>query len=91
MELSQTIGWIGFSSGFFISIPQILRTIKLKSTNDLSVTTFILIQITSACFLIRAVAIKELVFIAFYIFIFLSNTIQLFLLFKYRNVNFSKP
>ncbi len=87
MDLSQTIGWIGFSSGLFIGIPQILRTIKLKSTNDLSVMTFLLIQITSTCFLIRAFAIKELVFIAFYIFIFLSNIIQLFLIWKYRNIN----
>jgi uncharacterized protein with PQ loop repeat len=93
MDISQIISWIGFGAGLFISIPQILRTIKLKRAHDLSIMTFFLIQISSVCFFIRAVAIKELVFTAFYTFIFLTSTIQIILIWKYRQVpiNVSKP
>jgi uncharacterized protein with PQ loop repeat len=84
MEPTKLISWIGFSAGLLIGIPQIVKTMKLKSARGVSALTFLLIVITAACFLIRSFAIKELSFIAYYLFIFASASTQLFLIWKYR-------
>lgn len=85
MELSQVLSWIGTATGMFIGIPQIVKTIKIKRADDLSPTTFILILFTCSCLLVRAITIKEPAFILYYTFLILINSLQLFLIWKYKN------
>jgi MtN3 and saliva related transmembrane protein len=84
MELSQFLGWLGTVIGIFIGIPQLVKTIRTKKAGDLSVITFILILMTCSCLLVRAIAIKELAFIFYYIFLILINSLQIFLIWKYK-------
>lgn len=84
MELTQLMSWIGSLTGMLIGIPQIAKTIKMKSARDVSAITFLLILITCSCLLVRAIAIKEAAFICYYSFIILSASFQLFLIWKYK-------
>ena len=84
MELSQILSWVGTTTGMLIGVPQLVKTIRTKKASDLSATTFILILITCACLLVRAIAIKEPAFIFYYAFLILINSLQLFLIWKYR-------
>ena len=84
MELTVAMSWIGFITGILIGIPQIVKTIRMKSARDVSSTTFLLLLITCSCLLVRAIAIKEAAFICYYSFIILSASFQLFLIWKYR-------
>ena len=85
MELSQILSWVGTGTGMFIGIPQIVKTVRTRKVSDLSPTMFILILITCSCFLIRAIVIRELAFIFYYSFLILINSLQLFLIWKYKD------
>ena len=87
MELSQVLSWIGTGTGMLIGLPQLVKTIRTKKTGDLSATTFILILITCSCLLVRAIAIEEMAFIFYYAFLIIVNSLQLFLIWKYREQN----
>ena len=84
MELSQILSWVGTTTGMLIGIPQLVKTVRTKKAGDLSATTFILILVTCSCLLVRAIAIKELAFIFYYTFLIFVNSLQLFLIWKYR-------
>jgi len=85
MEFSQLLSWVGSAIGMFVGIPQIIKTLKTKRSGYLSATTFILIVITCCCLLARAIAIREAAFIFYYTFLILINSLQIFLIWKYRN------
>jgi uncharacterized protein with PQ loop repeat len=85
MELSQVMSWIGFIVGMFIGIPQLVKTVKTKRAGDLSAMTFVLILITCSCLLVRAITIKEMAFVCYYIFLIFTNSLQLFLIWKYKD------
>ena len=85
MELSQILSWIGFIVGMLIGIPQLVKTVKTKSAGDLSAMTFVLVLITCSCMLARAIAIKEMAFVCYYIFLICANSLQLFLIWKYKD------
>ena len=85
MELSQLLSWIGTTTGMFTSIPQLVKTVKTKKVDGLSATTFVLIVITCFCLLMRAIAIKEMAFIFYYTLLVILNSLQLFLIWKYKN------
>jgi len=85
MELSQVLSWVGTGTGMLISLPQLVKTVRTKKSNDLSATTFILILITCSCLLVRAIAIQEMAFIFYYAFLIFVNSLQLFLITKYKN------
>jgi uncharacterized protein with PQ loop repeat len=87
MELSQILGWIGTTTGMLIGIPQLVKTIKTRRAGDLSATTFILIVVTSSCLLARAIAIREMAFIFYYGFLTIVNSLQPFLIWKYKGKN----
>jgi uncharacterized protein with PQ loop repeat len=84
MELSQVLSWVGTATGMFVGVPQLVKTVRTKKTSDLSATTFILILMTCACLLVRAIAIREAAFILYYTFLILINSLQLFLIWKYK-------
>lgn len=87
MELSQILTWIGTGTGLFTSIPQLAKTVRTKKVGDLSPTTFVLIVITCSCLLARMIVIKESAFIVYYSLLILINSLQLFLIWKYKNKN----
>lgn len=70
MIISEIIGWIGVVLSILISVPQFIKSLKEKSTKGLSKQTYQLLFLTVLCYLIRAIAIKEPIFIA-------SNAINL--------------
>jgi len=84
MELSQILSWTGTATGMLIGIPQLVKTIRTRKAGDLSAITFILSLITCSCLLVRAIAIQEPAFIFYYIFIIFINSLQLFLIWKYK-------
>ena len=85
MELSQVLSWIGTTTGVFVGIPQLVKTVRTKQVGDLSATTFALILITCACLLVRAIAIREPSLMFYYTYLVLINSLQLFLIWKYKN------
>ena len=60
---SEIIGWIGVLLGIFVSVPQAIKSIKEKSTKGVSLHAYQLLFLTVLCYLIRAIAIKEPIFI----------------------------
>ena len=64
MLITEIIGWIGVMLSVFISVPQFIQSVKAKSTHGLSKQTYQLLFLTVLCYLIRAIAIKEPIFIA---------------------------
>jgi len=61
--MTEIIGWLGVILGVLISVPQLVKSIKEKSTKGLSKQTYQLLLFAIICYLIRAIAIKEPVFI----------------------------
>jgi len=87
MGFTEVMSWVGFVTGISIGIPQIMKTVKMKSARDVSYTTFFLILITCSCLLIRAVAIRETAFICYYSFVILSASLQLLLMWRYSGTS----
>lgn len=67
---SEIIGWIGVVLGIFVSVPQLIKSIREKSTKGVSKQVYQLLFLTMLCYLIRAIAIHEPIFIV-------SNSINL--------------
>ena len=84
MELSQPLSWIGTGTGMLIGIPQLVKTIQTKQAGD-SATTFVLILVTCSLFLTRMIVIHETAMIFYYTFLVIVNSMQLFLIWKYKN------
>lgn len=83
--MSIIIGWIGVLFGLFISVPQIIKSIKEKSTKGVSVATYILLFLAVSCYLVRAIAIQEAIFIVSNSFNLVVTTTMLTLFYKYRS------
>ena len=58
--------------GVSVSIPQLIKSVRARSTQGLSKHTYQLLFGAIACYLVRAIAVKEAVFIV-------SNTVGLFI------------
>ncbi len=61
--LTEIIGWIGVVTGIIVSLPQLIKSCREKSTQGVSKRTYQLLFLTMVCYLIRAIAIKEMIFI----------------------------
>jgi len=61
--VTEAIGWVGVGVGVCVSIPQFIKSVKERSTKGLSLRTYQLLCIAISCYLVRAVAVKEPVFI----------------------------
>lgn len=61
--LSEIIGWIGVVLGVAVAVPQLIKSIKAKSTKGVSKGAYQLLFLCMLCYLIRAIAIKEPIFI----------------------------
>ena len=69
MDWTAVVGWIGVCCSVSISIPQAIQIYKTKSSKDVSILTYWLLVATTLCYLVRAIAIKEPIFIV-------SNTLS---------------
>ena len=61
--MTTLIGWLGVVFGMFISIPQICKSYKSKSVDGVSLRTYQILFIAILCYLTRAIAIGEAIFI----------------------------
>jgi uncharacterized protein with PQ loop repeat len=61
--ITEIIGWIGVITGIIVSFPQLIKSYKEKSTQGVSKNTYQLLFLTMLCYLIRAIAIREVIFI----------------------------
>jgi len=61
--ITEIIGWIGVTIGIIVSFPQLIKSYREKSTKGVSERSYQLLFLTILCYLIRAIAIKELIFI----------------------------
>ena len=60
---TEIIGWLGVAFGISVSIPQFIKSVRARSTKGLSKHTYQLLFVAIACYLIRAIAVRETVFI----------------------------
>lgn len=61
--VTEVIGWLGVAFGVSVSIPQLIKSVRARSTRGLSKHTYQLLFGAITCYLIRAIAVKEPVFI----------------------------
>lgn len=61
--VTEIIGWLGVAFGVSVSIPQFIKSVRLRSTRGLSMHTYLLLFGAISCYLVRAIAVKETVFI----------------------------
>ena len=61
--VTEIIGWIGVVLGVAVAVPQLIKSIKAKSTKGVSEGAYQLLFLCMICYLIRAIAIKEPIFI----------------------------
>jgi uncharacterized protein with PQ loop repeat len=87
IDLSKLIGWFGFSFGIFVSVPQVIKSIKTKSTQGVSKLTYILLFVACTCYTVRSFAIKEIIFIVSNAFQVVIAVIMLYLMRKYKNAD----
>lgn len=63
MDYGYVIGWVGVGFGLLVPLPQLIKILKTKSLNDISMFTYIFLVMCLTCYLIHATYIKSPVFI----------------------------
>lgn len=61
--VTEIIGWLGVGFGITVSIPQLIKSVRARSTRGLSKHTYQLLFGAISCYLVRAIAVGEPVFI----------------------------
>lgn len=82
MELGYIIGWVGVAFGVLVPLPQLIKIFKTKSVNDISIWTYAFLCCALLCYLIHAIHIKAIVFIAAQSFNLTTNSIILQILIR---------
>ena len=78
---------IGFAAGFLMAstmLPQIIKSIKTKSVEDISFYMIIIYMLSSALFVIYGILISSMPVAMAYFLAFCVSTIQLVLKIKYE-------
>lgn len=83
--MTQIIGWIGVVLGASISVPQVIKSLKEKSTKGVSLRTYQMLFLTIICYLVRAVAIGAPVFIVGNTLSLITCSFMLYLFKRYPN------
>lgn len=81
--ISEIVGWLGVIIGIIVSVPQLVKSWREKSTDGLSIGTYQLLFLAVLCYLIRAIAIKEMIFIVSNAVNLVITAIVLYLFRKY--------
>lgn len=84
--VTEIIGWVGVGLGVSVSIPQLIKSVRARSTCGLSKPSYQLLFGTIVCYLVRAIAIGETVFIVSNAFGLIVTTAILHLFRKYPAV-----
>jgi len=63
MNIPDMFGWCGVCFGVSISIPQLIKSLKYKSTKGVSIKTYQLILLTASCYMVKSIDIGEPIFI----------------------------
>ena len=90
IEITILIGFIGLALGLCVNPLQIIKILKTKNVNGISKGTYYTLTGVMICYLVRAIAINELVFIISNALGIISCTITLILLYKYGDKKWSK-
>jgi uncharacterized protein with PQ loop repeat len=83
---TEAIGWTGMVLSMTTSVPQFIKSVRARSTSGLSLMTYQILFAAIACYLVRAVAIKEPVFIISSIANLILTSGMLYLFKKYPDV-----
>ena len=81
--LSEIIGWVGVVLGILVSVPQLIKSIKEKSTKGVSLHVYQLLFLAVLCYLVRAIAIREPIFIVSNAISLITTAMVLYLFKKY--------
>lgn len=85
--ISEIIGWLGVMIGIVVSVPQLIKSWRNKSTDGLSIGTYQLLFLAVLCYFIRAIAIKEMIFIVSNGVNLIITAMVLYLFKKYPSVS----
>lgn len=83
--VTEIIGWIGVIIGIIVSLPQLIKSYREKSTQGVSKRTYQLLFLTMSCYLTRAIAIREMIFIVSNAINLIITALVLYLFKKYPN------
>lgn len=61
--VTEIIGWLGVGLGASVSVPQLIKSINSRSTKGLSKHTYQLLLCAITCYLIKAIAMNDAIFI----------------------------
>ena len=84
VTIGYWIGWVGVLLGLCVPIPQLIKIIKTKKLNDISLGTYIFLFGCLTCYLIHAIYIKSPVFMTAQAINLITNGIILYLLLRHR-------
>lgn len=84
MDLGYVIGWVGVGFGLLVPLPQLIKIIKTKSLNDISIGTYIFLVLCLTCYLVHAIYIKSPVFTVAQLINLTTNSVILGLLVRSR-------
>ncbi len=82
--IGYIIGWIGVGFGLFVAPPQLIKILRSKKTDGISLTTYVFLFLALICYLIHAIYINSTVFIVAQSINLVTNSIILGLLIKNR-------
>ena len=82
MDIGYLIGWTGVGFGLLVAPPQLVKIIRTKRTNDISLYTYAFLCLALVCYLIHAIYISAPVFIVAQSINLTTNSIILVLLIK---------
>lgn len=80
------IGWLGIILGLFVAPLQLIRIIKTKKVDGISLGTYIFLNLAMVCYLIHAININDTVFIVAQGVNLVANIAVLILLLKYKSM-----
>ena len=63
MDIGYWAGWVALGFGLVVAPPQLIRMIKTKKSNDVSLTTYIFLIVMMTGYLIHSIYIGSPVFI----------------------------
>lgn len=85
MEIGYLIGYLGIFFGLFVAPQQLIRLIKRKSSEDISITSYLALCLAIGCYLIHAIYIKSVVFVIAQSINITFNTAIFIVLLRHKN------
>ena len=61
--VGDMVGWIGVALGLFVAPPQLIKILRHKNTDGISLMTYIFLCMALVCYLLHAIHIHDAVFI----------------------------